>query len=175
MQLLRIETVFIHTVGLKKELLKKFFKINLIFSLQQNLLLYTLQLWIHVFMNLWISWDVAILQGQEIKVRHHVRSFGNSGGGNMRTMTFKTLLKAPEDIQDKSWHLGKSTTQYLCNKWVSIIHTHAKVRMVMRYKINIKTSSTNKELTVSHKKNQSKTKATTPWECLSSKGKMTVT
>ena len=44
MQLLRIETVFIHTVGLKKELLKKFFKINLIFSLQQNLLLYTLQL-----------------------------------------------------------------------------------------------------------------------------------
>ena len=32
----------------------------------------------------------------------------------------------------------------------------------MRYKVNIKTSSTNKELTDNHKKNQSKTKATTP-------------
>ena len=47
---------------------------------------------------------------------------------------------------------GYSTNIASTNKWVNTIHIHAKLRMAMRDKVNIKTPSTHKELTDGPKK-----------------------
>ena len=52
------------------------------------------------------------------------------------------------------------------NEWANTIHTHVKLKIAILYKINIKTSSTNKELADYPKRIQIKTKAATPRACL---------
>ena len=64
-------------------------------------------------------------------------------------MIFKALPKIPEDILDKATHLDKaacSTNIESTNKKVRNIHIHAKLRMAVRDKGNIKAASTHKEL-----------------------------
>ena len=50
------------------------------------------------------------------------------------------------------FRLGFSTDLNVTNKWIKNIHIHAKLRMAMRDKLNIKVSSTHKEVTDSGKK-----------------------
>ena len=50
------------------------------------------------------------------------------------------------------FRLGFSTSLTMTNKWVRNIHLHAKMRTAMRDKLNIKLSSTHKEVTDSGKK-----------------------
>ena len=67
-------------------------------------------------------------------------------------------------------HLGKARALNMAttSKWVSTIHIHAKLRMTMRDKVNIKTSSTRKQLPDSTKKKKHQGHVSPPKETLSS-------
>ena len=89
---------------------------------------------------------------QEIKLR----GFGANYTGSKFASVHGDLVTEYFNRETKGkaapFSLGYSTDIELVNKWVSNTHIHAKLRMKMRDKLNMKTSSTHKEFTEGGKK-----------------------
>ena len=60
-------------------------------------------------------------------------------------MAFNTFPQMPEDMLDTATNLGYSTNIVATNKWVSIIHIQAKLRIATCVKVYIKTSDAYEE------------------------------
>ena len=77
-----------------------------------------------------------VLKGQGFQDKHHAKPFINFVSGKVRIMEFETLQEIPEDMLDKATHLNGSARFLI----------HAKLKMAIHEKTNIKTSPAQKEL-----------------------------
>ena len=93
---------------------------------------------------------------QELKLR----GFGANYTGSKFASVHGDLVTEYFNRETKGnaapFRLGYSTDIELVNKWVANTHIHTKLRMTMRDKLNMKTSSTHKELTEGGKKKHEK-------------------
>ena len=64
----------------------------------------------------------------------------------------RTYYNRETEVNAGPFRLGFSSDLSITNKWIKNIHIHAKLRIAMRDKLNIKVSSTYKEVTDSGKK-----------------------
>lgn len=85
-----------------------------------------------------------------------LRGFGASYSTNSFSTVHGDLVTEYFNRETKvstgPFRLGFSTDLCKTNKWVKNIHIHAKLRMALREKVNLKVSSTHKEITDSGKK-----------------------
>ena len=92
------------------------------------------------------------------------RGIGANYSGNKFASVYGDLVTEYFNQETKGtagpFRQGYSTDTARTNEWVNTVHIHAKLRMAMRNKINIKTSSTHKELTDRAKKNDHKENVT---------------
>ena len=85
-----------------------------------------------------------------------VRGFGANYTGSKFSTVHGDLVTEYFNPETKGtagpFRLGYSNNVDLVNNWVGTAHIHAKLRIAMREKLNIKTSSTHKEVTEGGKK-----------------------
>ena len=93
---------------------------------------------------------------QNLKDRGFGASYSNSNFSAVHGDLVTEYYNRETKVNNGPFRMGFSTSLTISNKWVRNIHIHAKLRMAMREKLNIKVSSTHKEVTDSGKKRHQK-------------------